>query len=322
MSCNYNIGFKGINNISEDLLLNILESNFKTFLDWSFLKIGAWFDSTISNSGTIYGSLNPPAKLLLVDDPSYTLGQVWQGIRKDWVWESGIVSQNNSPIIISGIYLNNSFVSSTGNSFNINYSDGRIIFNTAKSKTSNVQLNHSYRFVQTYRASDSPWFNSIQYPSLNNTDSDIKQISAGEWSIGSDHRVQLPAIVIESVPRSRSRPYELGNTSLWLEQDIAFYVFAESKNDRNKLLDILRLQQDLSFQLYDTNALTQNDEYPLNHDGSLKNNALMYPNIIEKYPWKKCFIKTVNLFDMDNITPNLYSGMARATIEIVSDDIL
>lgn len=318
MSCQYNTCFKGVDNISQELLLNILESNFKMFFDWSFLKIGAWFDAVNAHSGTIYGNTNPPAKLILSDDPSYNPGQVWQGIRKEWVWESGVSYLGNNPINISGVYVNNSFIPYASGTFTIDYPEGRIVFNSAKSKSSNITINHSYRYVQTYRSSDSPWFSIIQYPTLDNTNSDIQQISSGEWSIAGNHRIQLPAIVIESVPRSRSRPFELGNTSLWLEQDVAFYVLAENKNDRNKLLDIIRLQQDLTIELFDTNALSQNDQYPLNYNGDKKNNPLMYPNIVQQYAWRKCLIKEVSLFELDNITPNLYRGMARATVEIIS----
>lgn len=318
MTCTPNTKFKGINNISEDLLLNILESNFKMFFDWAFLDIGAWFDSTVANDTTIYGSTNPPAKLLLVDDPSYSIGQVWQGIRKDWVWETGVSYEGNSPINISGVYINSAYTPYSGGSFTIDYAQGQIIFDTAKSKTSNIQVNHSYRFVQTYRSSESPWFSVLQYPSLNNESPDIVRLSDGSWSISGNHRIQLPAIVIESVPKSRSRPYEIGNDNLWLEQDISFYVLAENKNDRNKLLDILRLQQDSTITLYNTNNLSQNDQYPLEYTGDRKTNALMYPNIVETYPWRKCFIKNMNLFELESITPSLFQGLARATIEVIS----
>lgn len=317
-NCEINTCFKGINNISEDLLLNILESNFKTFFDWSFLQIGAWFDAKISPSGTIYGGSNPMCQLILVDDPSYTSGRVWQGIRKDWVWENTASFGSGNPISISGAYVNNTLIPYSSGTFSINYPEGRIVFDTPIAKTSKVKVNHSYRYIQTYRASDSPWFNILQYPSMDNSSKDIQQKSNGEWSIAGNHRIQLPAIVIDPVPRSRSRPYEIGNTSLWIEQDIAFYVLAENKNDRNKILDIIRLQQDLTIQLYDTNLLTQNEDYPLDYNGDLKNNPLMYPNIIQNYPWKKCFIKNISLFDMDSTTPNLHQGVARATVEIIS----
>lgn len=318
--CDKNTKFKGLKNISEDLLLNIVESNFKLFFDWAFLEIGAWFDTTIPNSGTIYSNtINPPYKLILVEDPSYDDGAVWQGIRKDWVWESGLCHTGIAPIDISGVYLDSVFLPYASGDFIINYPQGKIIFNEAINTDTNVELNHSYRFVQTYRASDSPWFNLIQYSSFQNDSLDIKQTANGEWSIGGEHRIQLPAIVIESVPRSRSKPYEIGSNSLVMEQDVAFYVLAENKNDRNKILDILRLQQDLVIWLFDTNKISQDDNYPLNYNGDKKNNAIMYPDIVDQYPWRKCWIKNVGLFEIETTTPNLYQGLARATVEIISD---
>jgi len=316
--CNNNTQFKGVDNISQELLLNILESNFKTFFDWSFLQIGGWFDAVIPNSGTIYGSTNPFYKLIPVDDPSYNNGSVWQGIRKDWVWETGACFNSGNPINISGIYLNNTFIPYSSGNFTIDYPQGRIILDESVSIKSNIKINYSYRYVQTYRSNENPWFNIIQYSSFQNDNPDIKQNSAGDWSIAGNHRIQLPAIVIESIPRSRSRPFEVGNNNLLLEQDIAFYVLAENKNDRNKILDILRLQQDLTFWLYDTNKLAQDDKYPLNYNGDLKNNPLMYPDIVDQYPWRKCWIKNISLFELDSVTPNLHRGLARATVEIVS----
>jgi hypothetical protein len=318
MSCSTNIVFKGIDHISEELLLNILESNFKMFLDWGFLNIGAWFDATISNSGSIYGSSYPHSKLMMVEDPSYEDGQVWQSIRKDWVWESGACYSSGNPISISGVYVDTVYNPYSSGDFIINYPMGRIIFDDAISSTSDVKLNYSYRYVQTYRANDAPWLSSVQYWSFRNNNPDIGQISDGEWAVDGNHRVQLPAIVIESIPRSRSRPYELGNSLLWIEQDIGFYVFAENKNDRNKILDILRLQQDATIQLFDTNKLAQDDNYPLDHNGQLKNNSLMYNNIVSQYPWKKCLIKNISLIELDSLSTNLHQGLARATIEIIS----
>lgn len=314
-NCEYNTTFKGVNNISQDLLLNILEANFKMYLDWAFLNIGGWFDASI-NTNSLYG-VNQHSKLLPVNDPAYADGRVWQGIRKDWVWENGITFNASSPVVISSITVNSNTINKSGN-FSVNYPLGRIIFNSPISLNSNVNLNYSYRFVQTHRSSESPWFNLLQYSSFNTSNADIKLSDDGEWSIGGHHRIQMPCIIIEPVARSRSRPYEIGNSLLWLEQDIAFYVLAENKNDRNKLLDILRLQQDATLQLFDTNELAQNDNYPLDYNGDTKNSMLMYPDIVSTYPWRKCSIKNISLFEIDSPIPNLHQGMARATLEIIS----
>jgi len=314
-NCDYNSCFKGINNISQDMLLNILEANFKMYLDWSFLKIGAWFDAEKPQE-TIYGG-NTHYQLLPVSDMSYTDGQVWQGIRKDWVWESGIIYENTSPKVISDILVDGISVPKTDN-FVVSYPTGRVTFYEPISVSSTVELEYSYRFVQVHRSSESPWFNIVQYSSFNTDNQDIQQMENGEWAIGSHHRVQLPCIIIESVPRSRSRPYEIGNSLLWLEQDIAFYVLAENKNDRNKLLDIIRLQQDSTLQLFDTNLVAQNDDFPLDYNEDIKNSPLMYPNLIDQYNWRKCFIKNVNLIELDSKHTNFYQGAARATLEIIS----
>jgi hypothetical protein len=314
-NCDINSCFKGIDNISQDLLLNILEANFKMYLDWSFLKIGSWINAEKPNN-TIYDK-NSHYKLIPVNDISYNDGQIWQGIRKDWVWETNIDYSSVSPIVISDISINNTVIPKNGN-FIVNYPDGLVIFNNPIPTSSVVELNYSYRFVQVYRASESPWFNLIQYSSFNTANEDIKQTNTGEWAIGSHHRIQLPCIIIESIPRSRSRPYELGNSLLWLEQDLVFYVLAENKNDRNKLLDIIRLQQDSTLQLFDTNKVAQNDAFPLDYNGDIKPTPLMYPNLIDQYSWRKCFIKNVNLVELDSKHTNFHQGAARATLEIIS----
>ena len=315
--CNINTTFKNVNNIADDLLLNILESNFKTYLDWSFLNIGGWFDVGLVTSG-IYG-INQHSKLLLVDDPAYNEGEVWQGIRKDWVWETGVVFGSGSPINISGVYIDNAFNAYSSGDFIIDYPLGRVVFDTAIDVDSVVKLNYSYRYVQTYRSSDSPWFNVLQFASYETNNLDISRTEDGDWSIGGQHRIQMPAIVIEPLAKSRSRPYEIGNNNLIIEQDIAFHVLAENRNDRNKLLDILRLQQDSVIVLYDTNAIAQNDLYPLNYNGDRKNNPIMYPDMVGQYGWRKCWIKNVNIFEIDSVHPLLYMGMVRATVEIISE---
>ena len=198
-NCSIDTKFKGINNIAQDLLLNILEANFKMYLDWAFLNIGAWFDVS-ANQNTIYG-VNRHSKLLPVEDPAYANGRVWQGIRKDWVWEAGINYNNTSPSAISNISVNSNTVTKNGN-FIVNYPLGRVIFNTAQSLTSNIQLNYSYRFVQVHRSSESPWFNILQFSSFNTSNNDIQLTDDGEWAVGGQHRIQLPCIVIEPVSRT------------------------------------------------------------------------------------------------------------------------
>jgi hypothetical protein len=311
--CDTSVCFKNVNSITEDFLLNIVESNFKYFLDWSFLHIGAWIN-VVEDQSSIYGG-NPRSKLLFVDDPSYDSGTVWQGFRKDWVWENPITYYNNTPILVTSIKINNTTHTA---GFTVNYPEGKIILDDPININSNVVANYSYKYVQIYRAVDSPWFSVIQYESLNTQNPDMIRKSDGDWYIGSEHRIQLPAIVIESIPRSRSKPYEIGNSLLVTEQDIVFHILAENKNDRNKLMDIIRLQQDAIIGLFNTNDVAQNNKYPLNYDGSINSSGLMYPLLIDQFLWKKCWLKNIILYDIDTPHPNLHRGLVRCTLEIIN----
>jgi hypothetical protein len=316
--CDYLTTFKGVNSISDDLLLNIIESNFKMYLDWCFLKIGAWSDTNIAYSGSIYGSANPYYKLLYTNDDNYVNGQVWQGIRKEWVWESGVSYNGNSPIKISGVYINGIFNPYSSGNLTIDYPLGRVIFDNPIASGSEVKANYSYRYVQTYRASDSPWFNIIQYSSLQTDNPDIVKSDDGSWSIGGNHRVQLPAIMIESLPRARQRPYEIGSNALIVDQALTFRILAENKNDRNKILDIIRNQQDATIALFDTNKIAQDNVFPLDANGDLIANPLMYPDLLCQYLWRKCWIKSVDFIEIDSINHNFHQGEARVMLEIIS----
>jgi hypothetical protein len=196
MSCPINKTFKEVYNIGDDFLLNILESNLKMYFDWSFLSIGAWFDVQ-ETDGTIYG-VNGHSKLLPVLDPSYTDGQVWQGIRKEWVWEAGINYNSTSPLTIDSVKVDSATINKYGN-FIVNYPLGRVIFNNPISIASEVLLSYSYRFVQVYRSCDAPWFNLLQYGSFDTSNKDIQRTEDGDFTIGGHQRIQMPCIIISKM---------------------------------------------------------------------------------------------------------------------------
>jgi hypothetical protein len=314
--CNHTVIFQGLNSISEDMLLNILEANFKSFFDWAFLNLGAWFDAEI-NEYTINSSTVQQSQLFPVVDESYADGQVWQGIRKDWVYETGC-NPSNSPISITQLTVDGTAMPYPGGGFSVNYPDGRVVFDSPVGVGSTVLMEYSYRNIQVYRASDAPWFSEIQYNTYDNSNLDILRMEDGNWSIGGNQRVQLPAIVIDPISRSNSTPYQIGSRELVVSQDIGFYVLAETKNERNKLLDILRLQQGVTINLYDTNSVSQAEVYPLTPGLDKNPNGLMYPDLVEQFPYKKCYLKNINLYEIESIKSNFHQGLVRANVEIIA----
>jgi len=312
--------FKGVTHFGNDQLMNMLEANLKIYYDWSLLKIGAWVDVQNTQVDVWAGDVS---QLRMADDPAYTDGRVWQGQRKNWVWETGVnytdvdsATQNPSGVGVPTI----DGVAATG-SYSVNYSLGRIIFDDAIATTSTVKVTHAYRNVQTYIADDVPWFRELQFRSHRSDDAQISKTSTGEWSIGGQHRVQLPAIIIESVPQGISRGYELGNGSLVIKQDVRFHVIADSRYARNNIVDIIRQQSDRAIWLFDTNLVNAGGGWPLDGYGDLTG-VNMYPDLVDTianggYRWNQCHMMHSAVSEIESLHPNLFEGIVKTTMEIV-----
>lgn len=313
MTCTIYNRFQHVGSYTDQLILNSLEVNLKLFLDHSFLTIGSWSDVLLNQENLITSSL---CKLEMDEDPAFKRGRVWISAKKDWIYDHTIIYNEKSPIQINDIIVNNESVS-TG--YYIDYTNGRIIFDTPKNPSSTVKVSYSYSNIQTHRSSDCNWWKIIESGLIE--PKDMKSTGVGQWTIGPHHRVQMPCIVIDAVPRARNLPYELGSKSLKIEQDILFNILAENKNDRNQLIDIIRLQQDNTIWLFDANKAAQDNKLPLNYNGSINNNGLNYNDLINTYKWAKTYVKNVTLSEVASIN-GIYEGVARATFEIIFDSLI
>lgn len=327
MSCDLNTRFNKVDHIGSTLLNNQLETNLKSYVEWGLLNIGAWSNAPIYTTGAYGGTFD---NMRPVNDPAYTDGQVWETPRKDWVWETGICytgltstgsSTGVSPISISGVYLNGSFVSTGDATYghHFNYPLGRVIFDTAIDQDSVVQVAHSYRNVQVYIADDAPWMYEIQHGSYRVDDSTFSQAGSGNWGIFGNHRVQLPAIVIEAIPRRTATPYELGSLTSFTYQDVMFYVIADSRAWRNQLIDVIALQHGTTVRLFDNDTIVQSGVYPLDYRGMPVSSPLNYSDLVTLYPDDKTiFFKDISVTDMATVNPRLYAGKIKVTFETLT----
>lgn len=316
--CNISTKFATVTQVGNTLLSSELESNLKSFIDWGMLGIGGWFNVEIPTSGAWGGTFD---QMRVVDDPSYTAGQVWETPRKDWVWESATEYDGGTPISISGVYVN-SVLKGTGDAVyghHYNYPLGRVVFDNAISTTSTVQIEYSYRNVQVYIADQAPWWDELQYNSMRVDDSTFNQISSGNWSILANHRVQMPAVVVEIVPRRTYQPYELGTTSNFVTQDVLFHVVAESRWWRNQLIDILATQKDKTLMLYDSDKIAESGAFPLDYRGSVVNSGNNYSGIVNNtaYQYTTARITKMGITEMDSYNSRLYEGTVRASFEVI-----
>lgn len=313
--------FKQVQHYANSGLMNKLEYNLKTWFDWALLISGAWTDIS-GTTVTAYGG--DLSVLRLVDDPAYTAGTVYETGRKDWVWETGVdykdfSSTVRNPISPATIFVNGSPVSPD----HINYPLGRVVFSSALASTDVVTASYSYRNVQVYIADDAPWWDELQYRSFRVDDSQFSQTDDGFWSITSNHRVQMPCVVIEAVPRASSRGYQLGDGSAWVEQDVLVHVLANNRRDRNRLVDIFRGQFDTTIWLFDNDLVAAAEDYPLDYRGEIIDSSKTYPYLIDSanpYRWESCRFSRTQVSQVETISTRLHEGIVRLTAEVVLDD--
>ena len=326
MSCELNRKFQKANHIGENLLINQMESNLKTFLDWGLLSIGGWTNITTPTAGAYGGTFDT---LRLVSDPAYTDGQVWESARKDWVWEtgmdySGVLSDGTptgvDPIEITGVSVGG-VTYGTGDAtygHHYNYPLGRVVFDSAISTTSTVKLEYSHRNVQTYVADQATWWDEFQQNSYRVDDSTFNEAGSGNWGILANHRVQLPAVIIEAVSNRRFTPYQMGDTSQFVYQDVLFHVIADTRWWRNNLVDIISFQKDTTIMMYDNNTVAQNGAYPLDHRGMVIDGSKTYPCLVSDYKYKSMRFFNAVVTDIQTLNTRLYQGTIRVTFELVN----
>jgi hypothetical protein len=314
MSSNF-IGFHNINNIGDKPLVSQLEDNLKSFLDYSFLKIGGFINVNIPTSGLYGGDF---ATLKPSQDPGRTSNTVWETSRKDWVYESGICHNNRCPIPISGISINNIFspgpTGSPPNAYIINYPMGQVIFNNPQPAAANIKLNYSYRYIQVYKANESSWWKELQKLSYDPATS----VKNKGQIITANHRVQLPAIIIETIARTSQTPYELGNTKNIVSQDMLLHIYSENPIQRNTITDMLLLQKDRETFLYDINSVLKDSAYKLQNNGQINPSGLNYDQIITDSRYQKniFYIENSTISELNTLSESLYNGVVRWTLKI------
>ena len=303
-NCGIGNTFDNVSSFSDYSVMAQVEENLKAYLDYSFLNIGGFVN--VSSGNTIYNINNTkttPAQT------TYSPGKTWETYRKDWVHETGIVYNGVSPTQVSGIYVNSIFLPApTGSGsygYKLDYPNGQIIFDKPIPTGSKVLVNHSYRKCQVYKSSTVNWWGEFK--------------NAIYSDLPNEYSIQTPAIVIEPTDRSNLKPYQLGDRSFFVDQDILLYIFSDSAVERNNLVDKIRLQKEKTLLMYDINKVIKNGVYPLDYGGQINNSGQCYPNLLQNpsYSYLKLFIKDVNLMGMESYSKKLFWCMLRLTTQTI-----
>jgi hypothetical protein len=312
--------FKGVSNWREDSFNDNLKYGVIAWARWAMLEIGGFENVLASQASGLYGG--HPSILRPASDPNFEDGQIWEAIRSDWVWETG-VSYSELPIRCSGVYVDDVFysVSSTGEySHNVDFRSGRIVFDSAIPISSDVRSDFSFR-IPTIGDSKYPWIQELLYDSLDVSRNDFYSSTSGGYSQLPECRRQMPTIGVSLSDRRRSKPYQLGGGQ-WIYQDIYFHVLAEKKEDRDRLLDILDNQNDIVIYLPDLKEIKESDRFPvdLDIDGTLVDSPLQYLEMVGEsglFQWTTISLIDIESQKLDNKNDWLYTGFVKATCEAI-----
>lgn len=313
---------KGFDSVFDTTLNNELQDNIVEFLDWALLEKGNYQNVTL-------GELSPDnqdySKLKLSDNPNFQIGKVWEGYRSNWVWQSGIsynpapiVGSNNSIPGISGVYVNDTFYpSSTSGIYahKVDYFNGRIIFDNPIPTGSKVQAEYSFKYINVIYSHSLPWLREIQYRSM-----DLNSESNKSFDLPTEMKVQLPAIAVEIVPRRTLRGYQLGGGQ-FVDTDILFHCLAEDEFTRNKLVDIISLQNDKKIYMFNSNEIANSGSFPLDYMGTPVSGALRYPDLLQLYNKGSIWLKNSTVQGLELINSNFHAGIVRFTAESIQPTI-
>lgn len=304
---------KIVRDVREAQDIEQIAENLLDFFNWALLEA----EGFVNESGVD----DPYAleRLLPVHLEGVSDGRIWESLKSNWVWETGL-EVSTPPIIPTGVYVDGVFhpTATTIDEFKhfINFPEGRVIFDTPVSIDSVIQCEYAYRWFNFYDM-DVPWYRDVVFDAFL-VDEQNKD-RGGVIGLLQQHRAQLPLVVIEPVLRRRQRGYQLGSGVKTVYQDVLFHIISETSDDRDRLVSIITLNEDKTIYLYDVNARAEANEFALDWRGDRIPDAKMYPQLVEFPPvgfrWKKC---TFSKMECEEVTIKLplHRGIVRATLEI------
>ena len=327
MALNKTNRFNGVTSIYKDNISNNLLLGAQDFFSWGFLNIGAFQNITKSPdlSGS-YPSSFSRSRLRSSDDPSYEEGQVWEGFRNDWVWESGFSYNDSKPIQVSGIWINNFFYGSGDYTYShfVDYPNGRVIFDNPISPNSIVNANFSHRTVGVALASER-FIQELMYDSYDiETLGQYQMSSSGTRNQLGERRLQLPLVALELSRSNQRSGYQLGGGQL-AYNDVLFHVFADNEFEKNNIKDVILAQDEKVFYLVNRGLMSENKKYPfqLDSNGSAVKNSKNYADLVTPsgdggFRGKQTRINKMICSDMEPVNSWLHRATIRATFEVVA----
>lgn len=294
-------GFGGYS-LTDQLLYNL-----KGWIDWNLLHHGA-YNTYILDQDSYFS--NDESTLHPVPDGRLPDRTVYEGVGREWAWESGVSVPSGAtvPFRVSGVYVNDNFVSSgdSGPSrFHTDYRNGRIIFDESQDVDNVISANYTSRSVYVGMA-DSEEFNLLMLDAVEEFLTD----SVPSGTPSKDHQVWLPSVFIE-LDSGTGRGLSLGGGQI-KTRIVTLHIFSDTAGDRNLLMDWLDFQNRSTFWMADLNKIT----LPFDEYGDVVDGTTNWVDLTINYPWKKLRIMDGTVKRINSLNTKLFRGQVRWNIEI------
>ncbi len=320
---------KGVLSVQHATVNNQVQDNLIEYFDYALLDKGNYFNVSLGETdynGEDLSRLRPARSEI------YPSGHIWEGFRKNWVWQSGLVPSGKEPPIvgtnpdfpgISGVYIDGQFEPTSGvgsYKHHIDYLNGRVVFDSPVSTGTVVQAEFSYKYINIVYANNLPWLRQVEtetkYPTPN-----YLEINQGKWDLPPEARLQLPAIAIEIVPQRKYKGYQLGGGQV-VYQDVVYHCLAEDEYTRNQLVDMISYQNDKTLFMFNLNTVYDSGAYPIDYKGMPIPSALLYPELLDHYSnGGRMRTTKTNVSEMIALNGDVFGGVVRTTMELIKTNI-
>lgn len=295
---------KNIVSITDAALSDVILHGVINYFDYSFASLQGIINVAI-NQSNYRGALDT---LYSFEHPSYTNNQMYIARRKNWVWENTF----NRPVQVR---RNNIVVDPS--EYQVNYSDGGIIFNSSQLSTDVITASYSFKYIDVFDIDDVGLRAGLS--SFLITESII---TLNQGSRPPHKRVQMPAIGIEAGSITKTTPFEIGNTTQNVTLKVVFSVLSNESKLSKRIANYIHQQKDHSFPLFNPVAAGEDGFYALNFNGTLNNNQAHFTNLVTNYPFSKvlnsfAYFEDCKVEPVTTITPDIFQCNAVAEIKCI-----
>lgn len=286
---------------------NRVYDNLKLYLDDFFISRG--FYENVPSGTTNYEGTDMSRLLPVQNDPLWPVDSgstqhIWQGYRKNWVSESGVVSTYSgtwvAPTIASGVYVNNtlliarSFDGTSG--IGIDRRNGRVIIESGIPAGYTVMLNHSVKQV---------WVDTVARDMISN------QITAVDNTkrviinnVPSGDVGQLPMVLMEIATMGSPQGLQLGAGIIY-RPVVDLHVIANNRVDKDDIVDALVLRTHNTIQMVDLDEIEMSGAM-FTFYGNYSSGYKTYGQLQNLFPDRKAFIESISLDRNNDIAQDGY----------------